>query len=62
MNHSPSGRIGPAGPERGQVHGWELRLLAAQETLPGRYRARPSSRREGVATLFKQTTQKLHDL
>ena len=45
------------------LRGWPaLSNLGARKTLPGRYRSRPSRQREGVGTLFKQTTSKLRDL
>jgi hypothetical protein len=59
MNHSPSGRVGPSGPERVYAVGRHLEFGCVK--IPPRSLQLPTSRREGVATLFKQTTQKLHD-
>ena len=37
-------------------------LRQCDKTLPGRYRVRPSRKRESFATPFRSSTQKLHDL
>jgi hypothetical protein len=67
MNHSPSGRVGPSGPERGQVHCQGAATLGCVRNPP-RSLSRPTlpPRREGVATFFNQlesrTTSRREDI
>ena len=43
-------------PGEGLLLGWRIWLYAAKKTLPGRYRVRPSRKREGYANPFSPET------